>query len=165
MPNRDEVKGFEPWGRVLRINAYEADTTIYKGDLLKFKSDGQVEPAAAGTTAVIGVAANYATAGNEVLVYDDPDQLFVCQSDDATEPAAITAMGLNYNIVVGTASTLYRRSAMEIDGSTGASDSNLPIKMLRLYPSPDNAYGANARVICMINNHKFKGADAGTLGV
>jgi hypothetical protein len=165
MPNLDQPKGFEPWGRVLQCNPYEADTTIYKGDLLKLKADGQVEPCAAGTVAAIGVALSYATAGNSVLVADDPNQLFVCQSDDATEPAAITAMNLNYNIVVGTASTLYKRSAMEIDGNTGATDSNLPIKALRLAPDVNNAYGANARVVCVINNHARKSGDVGTLGV
>lgn len=165
MANTDRVKGFEPWGPCLQANEYEADTTIYKGDLLKLKSDGQVEPCAAGTVAAVGVALNYATAGNKVLVADNPNQQFVCQSDDATEPAAQTAMNLNYNIVVGTASTRYRRSAMEVDGSTGATDSNLPIKMLRLAPAIDNEFGANARVICVINNHIFKSSDVGTLGV
>lgn len=165
MANRDEVKGFEPWGRIYQCNTYEADTTIYKGDLLKLKSDGQVEPCAAGTTPAIGVALNYAIAGGEVLVADHPDQMFVCQSDDATEPAALTAAFLNFNIVVGTASTLYRRSAMEVDGSTGATDSNLPIKFIKLLPAVDNAYGANARMVVTINNHKRKSHDVGTLGV
>lgn len=164
MANRDEVKGFEPWGRLYPFNEYEADTTIYKGDLLKLHADGQVEPCAAGTTAAIGVAMSYATAGQKVLVADNPNQQFVCQSDDATEPAAQAAVGLNFNIVVGTASTLYKRSAMEVDGNTGATNSNLPVKFLRLAPNVDNAFGANARMIVIINNHKFK-ADAGSLGV
>lgn len=165
MANRDEVKGFEPWGRVSPFNEYEADTTIYKGDLLKLKSDGQVEPCAAGTVPAIGVAMSYATAGNKVLVADDPNQQFICQSDDATEPAAQTACGMNFNIVVGTASTLYKRSAMEIDGNTGATDSNLPVKFLRLAPNVDNAFGANAKMIVTINNHQLKAGATGTLGV
>jgi hypothetical protein len=164
MANKDQVKGFEPWGRGYQSNTYEADTTIYKGDLLKLKSDGQVEPCAAGTTAAIGVALNYATAGNPVLVADDPNQLFVCQMDGA-DFDAITDQFLNYNIVVGTASTLYKRSGMEIDSDTGVSDSNLPIKVLKLFPAVDNEFGANARVICKINNHKLQGPDAGSLGV
>ena len=165
MANQDIPNGFRPWGRCLRINEYEADTTIYKGDLLKLKSDGQVEPCAAGTTAAIGVAMNYAVAGEKVLVADDPDQLFEVQSDDATEPAAQTACGLNFNIVVGTASTRYRRSAMELDGDTGASVSNLPLKLMRVLPRAGNAFGANARVVVAINNHKLKSHDVGTLGV
>jgi hypothetical protein len=165
MANRDEPKGFEPWGRIYQCNTYTAESAIYKGDLLKLNANGTVEPCAAGTTPAIGVALNYSAAAGEVLVADHPDQMFVCQSDDATDPDAQTDMGLNYNIVVGTASTLYRRSAMEIDGSTGATDSNLPIKMLKVLPAVDNALGANARVICTINNHKRKSGDVGTLGV
>lgn len=166
MANPDIVTGFRPFGGSQRLTPYTAGGTIYKGDLVKADNTGRLVVAAAGTTALYGVAANYATSGNEVLVWDDPDQQFVGQSDDATEPAALTAMNLNYNIVVATASTLYRRSAMEIDGNTGATDSNLPIKAIRLAPAVDNAYGANAKIVCKINNHALgSGGDVGTLGI
>ncbi len=164
MANTHTIRGFEPWGNCTRANEYTAGGTIYKGDLVKMDNTGRVVVIAAGTVAVVGAALNYATSGNPVLIADDPAQLFIGQSDDATEPAALTACNLNYNVVVGTASTLYRRSAMEIDGNTGVTDSNLPIKVLRLLPAVDNAYGAYARVVCMINNHAFK-ADAGSLGI
>lgn len=165
MANANAPEGFAPWGPCERETPYVAGGTIYKGDLVKFASDGSVVQAAAGATGCVGAAMNYAVTGDTVNVADDQNQQFVAQGDDATIDAQ-TDLNLNYNIVVGTASTKYRRSAMQIDASTQATDSNLPIKVLRLLPAVDNAYGANARVVCKINNHQLgSGADVGTTGV
>lgn len=158
-------KGFKPWGRPLRTSPYTAGGTIYKGDLVKLKNDGTVEVCAAGAAGSVGCAMNYAVSTDTVIVADDPAQLLVGQGDDGTISAA-TNLNLNYNIVAGSADTLYRRSGMEIDASTGATDSNLPIKVLRLLPAQDNAYGAQGKFVCKINNHQLgSGADVGTLGV
>lgn len=162
MPNRDEVKGCEPYGPVLRCRPYPAGGTIYPGDPLKFDANGEVVIATAGD-ACMGVAATYATSADDVLVYDHPDQEFVGQSDSA-DIDALTDMNLNYNFVFGTASTLYRRSGVEIDGDTGATNSNKQAKVLRLLPRESNALGANAVLVFKINNHQLSGG-TGTLGV
>lgn len=162
MANRDEVKGCQPYGPLLRSRPYTAGGTIYEGDPVKFDGSGQVVVATAGD-ACAGVALNYAVSAGEVLVADHPDQEFVCQSDDATIDA-LTDMHLNYNFIFGTASTLFRRSGVEIDGDTGATNSNRQAKVLRLLPRENNALGANAMVICKINNHQLS-AGTGTLGV
>lgn len=160
MANKDQSKGFEPFGKLKQANPYQAGGTIYPGDIVKMDANGQVVQAAAGTAAACGVALNYATSGGTVLVADSPDQLFSAQADDATIDAQ-TDLNLNYNITVGTASTLYKRSAMEVDASTGATDSNLPIRVLRINPAIDNALGDQVDVVCKINNHQLGDATVG----
>lgn len=162
MANTSIVDGFRPWGRCLRETPYVAGGTIYKGDLVKFKSDGTVEVSAAGAAGCLGAAMHYAVSGDTVNVADEPSQQFVAQADDTID--AQTDFNLNYNITVGTASTKYRRSAMQIDGSTQASDSNLPIKVLRLLPDPQNELAAACKVVCTINNHQLR-SDLGSTGV
>lgn len=153
MANKDQVKGLEPFGKVLNARVYVAGGTVYPGDIVTMGSGGTVAAAAAGTTANIGVALNYAVSGGDVLVADNPEQEFLVQADDATI-AAQTNLGLNYNITVGTASTLYKKSAMALDASTGATDSNLPLRALRLGPAVDNAFGDKADIVVKLNNHQ-----------
>lgn len=160
MANKDQSMGFRPFGRLRNASDYVAGGTVYPGDLLKFDNAGKVVQCAAGTAAAMGVALNYAVTDGTVNVADDPNQQFVVQADDATI-AAQTNLNLNYNITVGTASTLYRRSAMECDASTGATDSNLPLKVLKLAKEVDNAFGDQADVICVINNHSLGNATEG----
>lgn len=162
MANKDIVEGCKPYGPVLRVRPYTASATIYKGDPVKLKSDGTVEVATAGD-ACVGVAASYAAAAEEVKVLDHPDQEFECQSDDASIDAA-TDFNLNYNFVFGTASTLYKRSGVEVDGDSGATNSNYQAKVLRMKPEVSNALGANVKVILKLNNHQLS-AGTGTLGV
>jgi hypothetical protein len=162
MANKDIVQGVLPYGPVLRVRPYTAGGTIYKGDPVKLDSAGAVVVATAGD-ACVGVAAEYAVAAAEVKVFDHPDQEFECQVDDSTVNAA-TDMNLNYNFVFGTASTLYKRSGVEIDGDSQATNSNYQAKVLRMKPEISNALGANVKVILKINNHQL-GQGTGSLGV
>lgn len=163
MANKTQVKGFEPFGRIMQANVYTATSAVYPGDLLVLDSSGGVAAAAAGTGQKIGVALSYAAAAGTVLVADHPQQRFLCEVNGANVDVA-SDLNLNYDISVGTASTLYKRSAMKIAHASGASDSNLPIKVLKLGPAVDNEFGANVDVVCMINNHVLKG-ETGSLGV
>jgi hypothetical protein len=162
MANADVVLGAKPKGPVLRMSEYVAGAVCYPGDLVKFNADGKVEPITAAD-ASCGVAMAYAAANANVLVADHPDQLFEMQADDATIDAQ-TDLLLNYQVAVGTASTLYRRSAMEIDGNTGATNSNYPIKVIKVIDRPDNALGEFVKCVVKINNHQL-GEGTGTLGV
>ena len=164
MANLDQPKGAECYGPCLRQNVYKTGGIVYQGDFLKKASAGTVVAAAAGD-ATCGVAMTYAASGADVMVADHPDQMFRIQSDDATEPAALTAVGLNYNIVCGSPDTLYKRSGMELDGNTGVTDSNMPLKLLRLDPAVNNAYGANASCIVIIQYHQHNGSIVGSAGV
>lgn len=162
MANADIVKGFQPYGKVISANIYQAGGTIYEGDLVKLDSGGQVVQAAA-TDACLGVALAYAASGASVLVADSPAQKFIGQADDATIDAQ-TDLNLNYDIIVAAANTTYRRSGMEVDASTQSAVATLPLKVLRVLPAIANALGANVDVIVKINNHQL-GSHTGTAGV
>lgn len=163
MANRDIVDGAKPYGPCLRSRPYIVAAVVYPGDLLKFTDAGKVTKCSA-TDASMGVALTYAAAdGATVLVADHPDQEFVMQVDDATVDA-LTDMNLNYDLAIGSANATYKRSGIEIDGDTGSTDADPPIKILRALPAVDNALGANVKVICKINNHQL-GNHTGTAGV
>lgn len=162
MANADTPNGFVPVGTVLRVQAYQAGSAVYPGDPVALADDGQIDRSAG--PALIGVALNYAAAaGDEVLVADHPDQLFEAQGDGADIDAQ-TDLFLNYDIVLGSADTTYRKSTSEIDSSTGATTATLAVKVISLLPRVKNALGANARCICKLNNHQLAGG-TGTAGV
>lgn len=163
MANLDQPCGFVPYGDVKRCREYVAAAAIYPGDGVKQTNAGKVTVAAAGD-ALLGFAANYVSAdGEKVNVFDDPDQEFKGQAS-ATDPDAQTDLNLNYNLVANSPSTAYKISRQEIDSTSGATNSNLQLKLLRIEVRPDNVLGANADCIVVINNHVLKGG-TGTEGV
>jgi hypothetical protein len=155
MANPDKPIGASPLGAA-KASKYVAGGACYPGDFVTLNNAGKVVQASA-SQALIGVAASYASAdAQDILVYDDPDQRFIVQSDDATAPAAQTAVGLNYNIVASSASTTYKLSRMELDGDSGVTTpSTLPLRLIGLYQSSGNAFGGNAECIVTINNHQL----------
>jgi len=157
--NTDIIAGARLFGRMYQMNSYQAESAIYKGDLVKKNAAGTVERAAA-TNAVVGVAMSNAAAGEKVLVADHPDQLFVMNAS-ATEIDAQTDIGLNYDIVVGTANTTYKRSGMELDSSTGDVTSTRVLRLIAIEPAVDNALGANVDCVVKINQHQNATAVAG----
>lgn len=159
MANADRPSGFVPHGAPLRVNPYSAGGTIYPGDAVKLNSSGQVV-AASANDALLGVAVGYATSGAEVLVADHPDQQFVAQADEGQIDAQ-TDIGNNVDIVATSGSTAYKLSRMEIDSSTLASDSTLPMRLLGIENAIDNALGTNARCIVRINKHQLAHNSAG----
>lgn len=166
MANTQRARGASPKGKALRTNKYVAGGTVYPGDFVKMDNTGRVVACTGSSTAetVAGVACAYATVGLDVNLWDHPDQLFIVQSDDATEPAALTACNLNYTITATTGSTTFKQSKQTLDGSTGATNSNYPLKLLDIEASPNNAYGGYADCIVRINAHAL-GGDTGSVGI
>jgi hypothetical protein len=162
MPNRDMPQGFQPKGRVLRLNAYQAGGTIYPGDAVTLSSAGQVT-AASASTALVGVAASYATSGEDVLVFDDPNQLFEGQADDATIDAQ-TDINLNYDLLATAGDSTYKASRHEVDASTQATTATLPLKVIAVQKIPGEGLGAQVKCILKINNHQLDGS-TGTAGI
>ena len=154
MPNKNQPIGFEPFGEVLRASEYTAASAIYPGDLVTKDAAGKVAVAAA-TNAALGVALSYAAAdGAKVLVADHPDQRYVVQADDATIDAQ-TDIGLNADIVVGSPSTAYKRSGMQLDASTVAVTQALVIKIHEVAKRIDNELGDKVDVVVSINQHQL----------
>ena len=166
MANSDIPSGAKPNGELLRATRYVAGGTIYPGDFVIRENTGKVLTGAA-STALLGVALDYAVLDGNVLVADDPDQRFSCQVD-STDIAAQTNLGLNYNIVATAGNSSYRRSNHEINVAVAdVADptlATLPIKIISIVSAPNNAFGANVKAIFYINNHAL-GGHTGTAGV
>lgn len=162
MSNANRPHGFSPYEEIQRESPYVAGGTIYPGDLVRMNSSGLVVVASADTNPNLGVSAQYATSGQEVKVWDGPDQKFMVQCDSGgSVDIEQTACGLNYQVVVTSGDTSYKQSRQELDASTGASDSNLPLRMLAIAPILNNGGGVNAKVVVSLNNRQLA---PGTVG-
>ena len=162
MANSDYPRGFECVGEPVRVGVYESGSACYPGDLLNLASDGQVDPAAAGGI-ILGVCLSYASAsGVKVLVADDPSQVISGQADE-TEVDAQTDIGNMCDHLGTGGNSTYLTSRQEIDSSTiGTSAAGLMI--IGLDRQVGNAFGAQSKVICRINEHRY-GTGAGQAGV
>ena len=92
------------------------------------------------------------TATNIVAyIYDDPYTVFKCQS--AGSPAQ-TNVGNCCDVVAGAGSTTTGQSGFELSGTMAAGTASC--KIMALYDAPDNAFGANAVMEVLINEHLLK---------
>lgn len=162
MANKDRPRGFEIEGQLLREDRYVAGGEIYPGDAVSQNASGQVV-AASATSALTGVAISRASAGEDCMVADHPDQKYVIQADEA-EIDNRDDINLNYDIVATAGDTNYEISRMELDSSSGATTATLPLKLLDIVRRSDNALGAQVDCIVKINNHELAGG-TGTAGV
>jgi len=143
---------------------------IFTGDLVIITADGVITPHTAGEVNNIGVFAGvsytasdgsyvYAqyfpsgtTATNIIAyVYDDPYTVFKVQS--AGTPAQ-TNIGNCADVVAGAGSTTTGQSGFEMSGTM--SNGTASLKILGLYEAPDNAFGTNAIMEVLINEHLLK---------
>jgi len=107
-------------------------------------------------------------------VVDDPNVILEIQEDADTTPLVPSMVGMNIAFSTTAGSTLTGISGEELDSTTQASGSTLPLKLLRLAPRADNCFhatavtrqgsGGNPKWLVKINNHVFKGG-TGTSGV
>ena len=81
-------------------------------------------------------------------MYDDPYTVFKVQSAGTT---AQTNIGNCADVVAGAGSTLTGQSGFEISGTMAAGIATC--KIIGLFESPDNAFGANAVMEVLINEH------------
>ena len=143
---------------------------IFTGDLCILDANGQVTPHTATETNNIGVFAGVSytasdgsyvysqywptgtTATNIIAyIYDDPYTIFKVQS--AGTPAQ-TNIGNCADVVAGAGSTTTGQSGFEISGTMANSAASC--KIIALYKSPSNAFGTNAVMEVLINEHLLK---------
>lgn len=180
-------------GGVPSVRRYWADsadsTAMFIGDLVKISgtsdATGQyasVAQCAAGDAAVgvlVGVdqvdgvaigSTNLnrrhrpASTAMFVMVCDDPLAIYEIQEDSDGGALAATDIGLNADVIVAAGNATTGNSGMELDTSTKNTTATLVLRILGLVPSPDNAIGANSKVLVKINNHQMLGG-TGTAGV
>lgn len=178
MANVDAAFGFVPVrhmsGNAPRTNKYTITSglaeNIFSGDMVILTADGVITPAGATETNQIGVFAGVSytasdgsyvyseywpsgTTATDIVayVYDDPYTVFKVQS--AGSPAQ-TNIGNCADIVAGAGSTTNGRSGFEISGTMAATAAQC--KIIALHDAPDNAFGANAVMEVLINEHVLK---------
>lgn len=161
MSNVDRHSGFKPREGANRARPYVAGGTVYPGDAVKLNASGQIVAGTAGA-AMAGVAATYATSGNEVMVWDDPDQVYEIQ-DDGSATLATTSIGLNFDIVATAGSAAYIRSRMELAANSGATTpSTLPLRLLGVTREVGSDQSSiYQRCVVEINNHQLAKNTAG----
>ena len=178
MANADAAFGFVPVrsmsGSSIRANKYTITTglaeNIFTGDLCILTSDGVLTPHTATEVNNIGVFAGVSytasdgsyvygeywptgTAATNIIayIYDDPYIVYKVQS--AGSPAQ-TNIGNCADVVAGAGSTTTGQSGFEISGTMAAGTATA--KILALWDSPENAFGANSVMEVIINEHLLK---------
>ena len=143
---------------------------IFTGDVVILTSGGVLTPHTATEVNNIGVfgGVSYTAADGSYVysqywpsgtvatdiiayVYDDPYTVFKAQS--AGTPAQ-TNIGNCADIVAGAGSTTTGQSGFEISGTMAAGTATC--KILGLFEAPDNAFGTNAIMEVLINEHLLK---------
>ena len=154
MANKNQANGLKPHGELIRARKYIAGSTVYPGDPVAVATDGKVDSSI--TVPLLGVALNYAVADEYVMIADHPDQMFEVEADEALTQADVYG---NFDLILGSASTLYKRSAATLDGSTADNTTaTLAVKVLAIGDAVGNTVGVdNVDVIVKINNHVLNG--------
>ena len=191
MANKDAAFGMKPvrmiggapytGGQSRYRIAANYGTSIFQGDMVAQVTGGTVEVHAdGGTVPVVGVFngcqytdptsgeqvfSNYypaSTNASDIIAFiiDNPDVVYEVQADD-TFP--VTDLFGNFDIVYTSAgSTSTGISGAELDVTTGATATTLPIKAIDISEDPNNSDtgAANTNVLVVIQNSVFgvKGA-------
>lgn len=164
MANIDRPCGARPYGKVLRITRYKVGsdaTVIYPGDFVKMAADGYVDTATGGTgNVLLGAAVGYSagTTAGEVGVYDDPEQLFTMQVDDASVTSQ-ASIGLNFAFTAAAGDATRMMSTHEIDGDTGTTSTE-QLRVIKRDPHVKVGWNTSTRLVVRINEHQL-GSTAG----
>ena len=146
---------------------------VKSGGSLSADEDGILRPtitAAAATDTLRGVVVGFerkitdlsvlhreASTLRSVYVCDDPYAIYALQEDGDTTPLTADECGENVDIIAGTGSTTTGRSNAEIDSdSNGTATAQLRLLGLEQPIDGNNAIGANARWLVLINEHELK---------
>ena len=178
MANVDAAFGFVPIrhmsGNAPRTNKYTIASglaeNIFTGDLVILINTGLLTPHTATETNNIGVFAGVSYTASDgsyvyseywptgttatdiiIYIYDDPYTVFKVQSAGTT---AQTNIGNCADVVAGAGSTTTGQSGFEISGTMAAGTATC--KIMALYDAPENAFGANAVMEVLINEHILK---------
>ena len=149
-------------------------TNIFQGDLVAQVTGGGIElHADGGTVPIVGVfngcmftdpttseqvfSNHYPASTNAsdiiAFVHDDPNTVFEIQADDTFPVADLFG---NFDIVyTNSGSTTTGISGAELDVTTGATTTNLPLKAIDISQDPENSdvASANTNVLVVIQNH------------
>ena len=138
-------------------------TAILRGAPVVRDTGGYIVNATAGGGArsILGISAEYVAASTaaEIMVWDDPNTVFVCQ-EDASATTTIADVGENADFVSTATSGNGVDSAVELQSSSIATTSTLQFKIQGLADQTDataaaaNAWGNHAKLLVTINTHQ-----------
>lgn len=94
-----------------------------------------------------------------------PLDVWRMQADDVTETLAVSDIGCNADIVVGSGNTVTGMSAMEVDSNTTAATAGLQIRVVGFVDRPSNAIGVDNQDVLVTINQSQTFNDAGNAGV
>ena len=94
------------------------------------------------------------------MVVDNPQAIFEVQEVSGGTQLSATSIGLNTNLLVGTNNGY--QSGWLLDNATVGTIATLQCRILGLARKPQNAFGAYAKWLVLINNHELH---AGTAGI
>lgn len=178
MANVDSPFGFVPVRHMssspIRTNKYTITSglaeNIFSGDLCILTADGVVTPHTAGEENNIGVfgGCSYtASDGSYVFseywptgttatdivayIYDDYNIIYKVMSDGSP---AQTNIGNCAEVVATAGSTVTGRSKFQLNSTMAPGEATC--KLIALYDAPENAFGANAVMEVLINEHLLK---------
>ena len=148
---------------------YIGDPVIFSGTADADGVAGVVRATAAGGAYVLGsvvaveadtrdsLTYRAASTSRYVYVCDDPEMLFEIQEDAVGGALAVTDVGLNADLIIGSGSTTTGLSGAQLDTSTKATTATLQLKILGFSQRIDNEVGvANAKVLVSINLHALR---------
>ena len=149
-----------PQGGVLpqpTLYTLKTGSTIYKGDPVIADPSGCVTVAAAGqTTTHVGIAGEYVSdsgsvGGKTIHVYDDPNMEFIVQVNTGVTVSSVTYVFNTGDIIAYAAPTSPATQSIMALNTLGTS--HLPWMVMRLWNSPNNAWGDSAIVVVRYITH------------
>ncbi len=176
----------QPYGGV-RANIYEATTgsAYYMYQPVDLDANGRVVAATAGSAgngffmlgSIVGLAndafgppddaysgyipANPVSVNSagliNILVADDPNQLFVIEEDTggtALDAQAVVAGGV-FTFLATTGSTVSGVCRAVLDRSAVATTTDLTLRLIKKWDKPDNAYGNYCKWVVQIIQHRL----------
>ena len=158
MANPDRPNGVR--GRPLgHVSVYVTDgsaSAIYSGDFVIAESDGKVDVATAGATALIGASVSYSAGSTvgEIRACDDVNQRYIGQDDGAGVTAEQDHVGNNADILATAGDSTLLQSRQEIDIST-INTTSQQLRLLEILAHPEYSIGANSLWKCVMNEHNF----------
>jgi hypothetical protein len=179
MANSDRASGLQPV-RMLDGSPYSGNadifyvpstlaTHVFIGDPVRFAGSADSAGIASvtlcnATDTITGVVVGFADAASLVLGYGaasttryvlvahGQDILFEIQEDSDGAALTVAEIGLNAQIIVAAGSTSTRLSGVELDSSSAATTATHGLRIRGLAQRPDNAIGANAKILVSLND-------------
>lgn len=154
------ASGGEP--RAGKHKVSSAATRIYKGDVVDLQNSTGlvVRRVATSTERVLGVAAQQfnqsGTAGVEIMVYDDPSNIFEVMVANATNAITQAFFGNPRRVVSDAGDSTLGYSKEYLSTAATAASASYVIMPLRLSPKLDNDLALNSVVECIISGDAAK---------